>query len=703
MSVYGYIISLRQTLISKPLFQLYKKHSPKISSTELQALNAGTVNWDAELFSGKPQWKKLFAYAPLKFTAEEKKFIDGPVEELCSKINDWQITHVDADLPKSLWKFIKDNGFFGLIIPKKYGGKAFSAYAHAEIIAKLSSASATVGSTVSVPNSLGPAELILKYGTDEQKTYYLPRLAKGKEVPCFALTAPDAGSDASSITDMGVVCRGEYDGKKVIGIKLNWNKRYITLAPIATVLGLAFKLIDPDKLLSNQEECGITCALVPTTQKGITIGRRHFPLNITFQNGPTQGKDVFIPLDWVIGGKEGVGQGWRMLVECLSVGRGISLPAAASGGSRMAIFATGAYARIRKQFHVSIGKFEGVRDVLARMAGRVYVMDAMRRLTLAAIDRGENPSVLTAMTKYHATELGRKIACDAMDIHGGKAICLGPKNYLARFYESVPISITVEGANILTRSMIIFGQGAIRCHRYIYEEMVAMQRDNLESFDKALWGHIKHYLGNIWRAFFYGVTGGRLSPVPDVSPLTRSYYRYVNRLSAAYALLADTCLITLGGALKRKESLSARLGDVLSYLYMISACLKRFEDESRQVADFPLVQWTCENYFYEIQSSLDEILQNFPHRILGLVLRVMIFPLGRWFKKPKDTLSQALSDALLSRTPTRGRLTVGIFTGNLMAVLEEALAKVDTADGEALRKEVIAVDDFDPEDLKHKN
>ncbi len=701
MSVYGYFISLRQKIISTPLFKLYKKFTPTISDTELQALQAGTVNWDAELFNGKPSWKKLFAYSPPKLSADEKAFIDGPVEELCSKINDWQITHVDADMPKSMWKFIKDNGFFGLIIPKKYGGKAFSAYAHAEILSKIYSVSATVGSTVNVPNSLGPGELILKYGTEEQKKYYLPRLAKGKEIPCFALTSPDAGSDASSITDTGVVCRGEFEGKEILGIKLNWNKRYITLAPVATVLGLAFKLLDPDKLVGNKTERGITCALIPTDLKGITIGRRHFPLNATFQNGPTQGKNVFIPIDWIIGGQEMIGHGWRMLVECLSVGRGISLPSTVSGGSRMAVFATGAYARIRKQFHLPIGKFEGVREVLARMAGRLYVIDSMRRLTLSAIDRGEHPAVLTAMTKYHTTELGRQIACDAMDIHGGKGICMGPRNYLARFYESVPIGITVEGANILTRSMIIFGQGALRCHRYIYDEMVAMQKNNLKNFDVALWGHIRQYFGNMFRSLFLGVTAGHLSSTPDCSPLTKRYFHYLNRFSAAFALIADTCLITLGGQLKRKEHLSARLGDVLSYLYMISATLKRFEDESRQIADFPLVQWVCETYFYLIQTTLSEILQNYPYKIMGLALRVLIFPLGQHFKKPKDDLSQVLSDALLSRTPTRDRLTAGMFKGNLMAVLEEALAKVDTADGEALRKEVIAVDDFDSKELMH--
>jgi len=701
MSIYGRIVELRQRLITAPIFHFVKKSMPKMSDTELEAIRAGTVNWDAELFNGKPNWKKLFAYSAPKLSSEEKAFINGPVEELCNKINDWQITHVDADIPKALWKFIKDKGFWGLIIPKKFGGKAFSAYAHSEILAKIYSVSATVGSTVNVPNSLGPAELILKYGTDEQREYYLPLLAKGKEIPCFALTAPDAGSDASSITDTGIVCHGEFDGKKIIGIKLNWDKRYITLAPIATVLGLAFKLFDPDKLIGSKAEYGITCALIPTDIKGITIGRRHFPLNATFQNGPTQGKNVFIPLDWIIGGVKMAGHGWRMLVECLSVGRGISLPASALGGSRMAVFSTGAYARIRKQFHLPIGKFEGVSAVLARMAGNLYVMDAACRLTLAIIDKGESPSVLTAIIKYHSTELARKIACDAMDIHGGKGICLGPRNYLGRLFESIPIAITVEGANILTRSMIIFGQGSIRCHRYIFEEMLAAQKNDLKRFDKALFNHIGLYFSNVGRSFFLGLTGARLSSVPSVSPSTRKYYQYLNRFSAAFALISDTCLITLGGKLKRKEYISARLGDILSYLYMISATLKRFEDEAKQLADFPLVQWVCETYFYNIQSGLDEILQNLPSRIIAFKLRVLIFPLGRHFKKPKDSLSQVLSDVLLSPSATRNRLTAGMFKGNLMETLQEALEKVDTADGEALRREVIAVDDFDPKELMH--
>lgn len=691
----------RQRFISAPIFALFKKNLPKISSTELQALKAGTVGWDAELFNGKPDWKKLFAYSAPKLTPEEKAFLDGPTEELCQKINDWQITHVDGDMPKSLWKFIKDKGFWSLIIPKKFGGKAFSAYAHSEILSKIYGVSVTVGSTVNVPNSLGPAELILKYGTDEQKEYYLPRLAKGKEIPCFALTAPDAGSDASSITDTGIICHGVFDGKNIVGIKLNWNKRYITLAPVATVLGLAFKLYDPDRLISDKTELGITCALIPTDRPGIEIGRRHFPLNSVFQNGPTQGENVFIPLDWIIGGVKMAGHGWRMLVECLSVGRGISLPASVLGGSRVAVFATTAYARIRKQFHMPIGKFEGVSEVLTRMAGNLYVMDATRRLTLAIIDKGEHPSVLTAISKYQTTELARKIACDAMDVHGGKGICLGPKNYLARHYESVPIAITVEGANILTRSMIIFGQGALRCHKYILAEMEAAKKEDLKLFDKALFGHIYLFFRNMARSIFLAFTSGHFSAVPSAAASTQKYYRYINRFSAAYAVVAEICLIRLGAKLKRKENLSARLGDILSYLYMISASLKRFEDEARQLADFPLVQWVCESYFYNIQQSFSEIFQNFPGKLSAFFMRALVFPLGMHFKKPKDNLSLKLLDVLLSPSSTRDRLTSGMFRGNMMSVLEEALQKVDTADGEVLRKEVIAVDDFDPKDLGH--
>jgi len=679
------------SVMMKWIFEKYKKNSPVLSSTEQESLEAGTVSWDAELFNGKPDWTKLFAFPAPVLSAEEKAFLDGPVEDLCQKINDWQITHIDADLPPEMWAFIKNKGFWGLIIPKQYGGKQFSAYAHSEILSKIYSVSATVGTTVNVPNSLGPAELLLNYGTEDQKNYYLPRLACGDEIPCFALTSPEAGSDASSITDSGTICYGEFEGKEILGIKLYWNKRYITLAPVATVLGLAFKLSDPDKLLSAQEERGITCALIPVKIPGITIGRRHFPLNAVFQNGPTQGDGVFIPLDWIIGGEKMIGQGWQMLMECLSAGRAISLPSSAVGASKTAVFGTGAYARIRKQFRLPIGKFEGVRERLARMAGELYAMDAARKLTLSIIDTGEKPSVLSAIMKYHATETARKIASDAMDIQGGKAICLGPRNYMGRLYESVPIGITVEGANILTRSLIIFGQGAIRCHRYVLAELKSAKENNLARFSTAFKGHVKLLLGNLARTF-------GLAFVP------KSNQKKVDHYSAAFALVSDSLMIVLGSQLKRKEYLSGRLGDILRYLFVISSVLKQHEDH-KKLGPLPeedcLVQWVCETYFYKIQVSFNDILYNFPRYFLGRILSLLIFPLGKHCQKPHDDLTHKVSEILLSSNPMRDRLTKGMFTGNIMAVFQEALEKVDTPEGEALRQEVIAVDDFSTEELKH--
>ena len=668
--------------ISEKIFNWYKTVKPTLSSTEKEALEAGTVSeWEKSLFNGKPDWDLLSQVSKPVLSREEQDFIDGPVEELCQQINDWQITHVDTDMPPSMWEFIKKNGFWGFIIPKEYGGKEFSAYAHSEILCKLYGVSATVGTTVNVPNSLGPAELLLHYGTPEQKKYYLPRLARGDEIPCFALTSPEAGSDASSIKDTGVICRGLFNNKEIIGIKLNWNKRYITLAPVATVLGLAFKLSDPDKLLNNTSGEGITCALIPVNTPGITIGRRHLPLNTVFQNGPTQGHDVFIPLDWIIGGEKMAGQGWRMLVECLSAGRGISLPSTAIGGSQMAVFTTSAYARIREQFHLPIGKFEGVREVLARMAGNLYAMDAARMLTLALIDRGEKPSVLSAILKYHTTELARLVACDAMDIHGGKGICVGPHNYIAPFYQAIPIGITVEGANILTRSMIIFGQGAIRCHRFIMAELNAAQNNDLDQFHKALWGHITLVFKNMGRAF-------------GLAFLPRSAERRVNRYSAAFGVISEILLLLLGAKLKRKEHLSARLGDIFSYLYIISASLKRYENDGKPLEDKCVLDWVCEQYFYKIQVSFSDILQNFPSRMAGFLVKWILFPLGQRCKKPSDKITERVSECLLSNNPTRDRLTAGMFKGNMMAKIQEALEKAGTDEGRRLAAEIAAVDDF---------
>ncbi|HYL19990.1 MAG TPA: acyl-CoA dehydrogenase, partial [Burkholderiales bacterium] len=502
------IPQLRRALLSDPLLGWFRKVMPQVSQTEQEALEAGTVWWDGDLFSGKPDWNKLLAYPKPTLTSEEQAFVDGPVEELCRMCDEWQISYELNDLPPEVWQFIKDQGFLGMIIPKRYGGMGFSALAHSEVIMKLGSRNATACVSVMVPNSLGPAELLLHYGTEEQKNYYLPRLAKGLEMPCFALTGPEAGSDAGAIPDFGVVCKGVHEGKEVVGFRVTWEKRYITLGPVATLLGLAFKLYDPDHLLGQHEDLGITVALIPTKHPGVNIGRRHFPLNGSFMNGPNSGKDVFIPLDWVVGGRDYVGQGWRMLMECLAAGRAISLPSSTTGGAKTAVRATGAYSRVRSQFRVPIGKFEGVEEALARMGGNLYVMEAARLMTAGAVDLGEKPSVVSAIVKYHCTERARQVVNDAMDVHGGKGICLGPNNYLGRGYQQIPIGITVEGANILTRSMIIFGQGAIRCHPYVLREIAATREADPASasraFDEALWGHVSFVVRNVVHSLWLG-------------------------------------------------------------------------------------------------------------------------------------------------------------------------------------------------------
>jgi acyl-CoA dehydrogenase len=607
-------IFLRRKLVSDPFLHLARKLMPQISETEREALEAGTVWWDAELFSGHPNWKKLLATPAPTLTSEEQAFLDGPVEELCRMVDDWSINAELHDLPEGVWRFIKDHGFFGMIIPKKYGGLGFSALAHSSVVMKVASRSIAAAVTVMVPNSLGPGELLLHYGTDEQKNYYLPRLARGEEIPCFGLTSPEAGSDAASMTDTGVVCRGSSGKKDVLGIRLNWEKRYITLGPVATVLGLAFKLYDPDRLIGNREEVGITVALIQTDLPGITIGRRHYPSNINFQNGPNSGHDVFIPLDCIVGGAARAGHGWRMLMECLAAGRSISLPALATGAGKLASRATGAYARIRKQFHLPIGRFEGIEEALARIAGYTYLMDAARVMTGGAVDQGEKPSVISAIVKYHLTEVMRRVVNDAMDVQGGSAICMGPRNFLAHVYETVPISITVEGANILTRSLIIYGQGAIRCHPFVLKEIrAAADPDPVRAskdFDRVLFAHIGFILGNAVRAFFHGLTGARFASVPVRGPSHR-YYQHLTRMSACLAFASDIAMLTLGSTLKRREKLSARLGDVLSYLYLASAVLKRFEDQGRPPEDLPLLQWACEKSLYRIQGSFAELIYNF--------------------------------------------------------------------------------------------
>jgi len=671
--------SLRRLLISDPVRRIFRRVLPTMSSTEREALEAGTVWWEGELFSGRPDWRKLLELPSPGLSAEEQAFLDGPVEELCRLADDWRITEELHDLPPEVWQYIRENGFFGMIIPKEYGGLGFSALAHSCVVMKIATRSTTMAVTVMVPNSLGPAELLLHYGTDAQKQYYLPRLARGEETPCFALTGPEAGSDASAIPDNGVVCRGEFEGQEVLGIRLNWEKRYITLGPVATVLGLAFKLYDPDHLLGDQESLGITLALIPTDTPGIEIGRRHFPLNIPFQNGPNTGTDVFIPMEWVIGGAERVGQGWRMLMESLAAGRSISLPALSTGAGKLAARATGAYARIRKQFKLPIAKFEGVEEALVRIAGNAYLMDAARTLTTVAVDQGEKPSVVSAIVKYHLTERMRQVINDAMDVQGGTGICLGRRNLIGRVYQAIPISITVEGANILTRTLIIFGQGAVRCHPYVLREMQAVQMADEDAasvaFDEAIIGHIGFTLGNVARALFLALGGARLIPVPG-DRHSRGHYRQLSRMSAVFALAADFAMLTLGGSLKRKEKLSGRLADILSCLYLASAALKRYEDDGRPADDVALLHWSCEDTLFRIQEQFFSLLANFPNRPIAWLLRVLAFPLGRSYHAPSDALGHRVAQVLLMPSSARDRLTAGMFTSRNP---EEAIGRIEDA------------------------
>lgn len=682
------IQSWRLRWISDPLLRLFRRVTPSMSQTEREALDAGTVWWDGELFSGNPRWRKLKKIPAPSLSEEEQAFLDGPTETLCQMLDDWHITHENADLPTEVWTYIKENGFFSMIIPRAAGGLEFSALAHSEIVMKIATRSITAAVTVMVPNSLGPAKLLMEYGTTEQREYYLPRLAKGEEIPCFALTSPEAGSDAGSIPDFGIVCRQDFQGQKnVLGMRLTWNKRYITLGPVATLLGLAFKLYDPDHLIGDQEDRGITLALIPTNTPGVNIGRRHLPLNIVFMNGPNSGQDVFVPLDWIIGGPDRVGQGWRMLMECLSDGRAVSLPALSVGAAKLSSRAIGAYARIRRQFKLPIGRFEGVQEALARIGGYTYMMDAARVMTLNALDNGEKPSVISAIVKYHLTEHMRKVVNDSMDILGGAGICLGPRNIMGRAYQALPISITVEGANILTRSMIIFGQGAIRSHPYVFAELDAVAETDykvaLEKFDRALFAHMFYFVRNYIRTFYLALTGARFYFVAGKRPVRR-YYQKLSRLSSAFALLTDVALMTLGGSLKRKESISGRLGDILSHLYLASATCRRFELQGYNKEDRPLMQWACDYSLFQIQMAIDGILNNLPNRPIAWLLRWIIFPWGRRFRQPSDRLNQQIADFLMLPSSGRDRLTYGLYipstTDQQLGRLEDALTKVIQAE-----------------------
>ncbi len=669
----------RRAYIITPLLNAFRKVLPTMSATEREALESGSVWWDGELFSGKPNWYQLLNSAMYQLSEEEQAFLDGPTEQLCQQLDDWKISHEHRDLPPEIWKYLKQNGFFGLIIPTEYGGLGFSAVAHSQMVMKVASRSVTAAVTVMVPNSLGPAELLLHYGTQQQKDYYLPRLAKGEEIPCFALTGPEAGSDASNLPDTGIVCKGEFNGEQTIGILLNWEKRYITLGPIATLLGLAFHLYDPEYLIGDTEDIGITLALIQTDTKGVNIGKRHWPMTMAFQNGPNWGKDVFIPLDWIIGGVDQVGNGWRMLMESLAAGRSISLPALSAGASKLACQTSSAYTRIREQFHLPLSRFEGIKDVIGRMASLTYMIDATRITTAQAVASGERPAVLSAISKYHLTETMRQIVNDAMDVHGGKGISVGPRNVLANAYQAIPISITVEGANILTRNLIIFGQGSIRAHPYVMKEIACLEIEDeqqaLAEFDRLICRHTCYSLSNIARSFFLGLSKGRLSAAPEST--LKNYYQQLNHLSAALTVATDFSLAVLGGSLKRKESLSARLGDVLSQLYLASCTLRHFEHTDDR-DDRPLAEWACKYTIVQAQCALIGIINNFPNRFIGLVLRLIIFPLGPRYKEADDQLTHQIADLVTQDNGLRDRLISGVFQpteqGEVLGQLEHAFS-----------------------------
>jgi acyl-CoA dehydrogenase len=649
----------RQRYIVRPAFKILQKQMPSISSTERAAIEAGDTWWEKELFCGQPDWKKLFSIPRPTLSQEEKIFLDNQVEQLCAMIDDWDIVFNQRNLPQTMWEFLKNEKFFGMVIPKKYGGLGFSALAHSTVVTKIASRSTSVAVTTMVPNSLGPGELILHYGTDEQKDYYLPRLANGIEIPCFALTGPDAGSDAGAIPDTGIICRDQHNGKEVIGIRLSWDKRYITLAPIATVLGLAIHLYDPDHLLSDRQDIGITLCLIPTSHPGVEIGNRHFPMNLAFMNGPTTGKNVFIPLDWIIGGDKMAGQGWRMLMECLSIGRSISLPALATGSSKVTYRVSGAYSRIRRQFNTPISSFEGIEEALGYIAGYTYLLEACRIMTAGAIDQKINPSIVSAIAKYHMTEMCRKIVSHGLDIHGGHMIQTGPRNFLANIYSAIPISITVEGANILTRNLIIFGQGAIRCHPYLLKEveLITAKEANIQALDRTLMAHVGYFTSNLLRSFAYGLTGGIFIFTPAKNKRIKKYQRQLTRMSTALALLSDASLILLGGSLKRRENISARLGDIMSQLYLASTVLKYFHDNNKPNSDIDYVCWALQECLYRIQLACNQLLDNFPHRFVGKLFSFIIFPFGNAYSHPKDKLHKAIVTSMLTPSEFRDRIT----------------------------------------------
>lgn len=713
------------------ILKTFNKIMPPLSDTEREALESGTVSWDGELFSGKPDWKKLMDMGAPTFTAEEQAFIDGPLKELCDMIDDDAImTSEERDLPADVWEFMKKNKFFGLVIDKKYGGLGFSALAHSEIVQTLSTRSLTAAVTVMVPNSLGPGELLAHYGTDEQKDYYLPRLADGREIPCFGLTSPQAGSDAGSIPDEGVVFKGE-DGK--LKIRVNWEKRYITLGPVASVVGLAFQLKDPEGLLQGTGKEGITCALIPRDTPGMTIGQRHDPMGIPFQNGPNWGKDVEIPVDYIIGGQKMAGSGWRMLMECLSIGRSISLPSQSVAGAKLAARVSGAYSMVRKQFKLPVGKFEGVEEKLGHIAGTAYMLDGARTTTAQMVDAGGKPSIPSAILKYHATEKMRSAILAGMDVNAGKDVINGPKNYLANVYKGIPVAITVEGANIMTRNLIIYGQGGVRAHPYLLREIQAAAGEDKKQAAKELTSLIaQHVLTTIYhgfRSFVFGFTGGAMTSTPTKTKETQKYYKRINRLSAVFRTTSDMTYALVGGELKRKEMLSAKMGDVLSNMYLASTTLKHYELRGAHKGEIPLMQWAAEQALYDAEMALKDVLDNYPNKLAGKFLKVLTMPVGGWHKKPSDKLTQKAAQTITEPGEVRDRLTHGVYIpqneaekiGELEAAFEAATAAyplekklaaakhkgeanplteseqkiVDRA--EELRQRVIKVDHYDPQ------
>ena len=680
--------NIKRDYVTRPAFRALKGAMPPISETEREALEAGTVGWDAELFSGTPNWSRLLDIPPVTLTAEERAFLDGPTEELCRKLDDWQIRHEQHDIPDEIWQFVRERGFLGMLISKQHGGLGYSAQAQSLVLGKISTRSPTAVTIVMVPNSLGPGELIEKYGTEQQKAHYLPRLARGEEIPCFALTGPFSGSDAASMRDIGVLAIGMHEGREVLGIRLTWDKRYITLAPNATLLGLAFRLFDPDNHLGRGDDLGITLALIPTSHPGVEIGRRHLPGGAPFPNGPTTGRDVFIPLDWIIGGKERVGQGWRMLMSCLAAGRSISLPATSAAAAKSVLRTSTAYARIRKQFNLPIGFMEGVEERLARLAETAYTLEAARSVTAAMVSSGEKPAVISALLKYVSTERMRDSINDALDIHGGKGICDGPSNYLQGAYQMVPVGITVEGANILTRTLIVFSQGALRSHPYLFTEIEALQDKNQErgfaTFERALDGHIAYSVSNAFGALFHNFTLGLFASAPKNAPTTRRWWRQLSRASRSFALVADLTVAILGGGLKMRQKISGRMADALSELYLLSSILKRYEDDGSPPADLKLVDYCAENCLYRFDRALSGTLDNFPYPWAGVLMRIFVFPLGANRRPAPDRAGKVIVREALQPGAFRDRLTRDVFTtddpNDRLGLLEHTLKKVVAAD-----------------------